>query len=435
MSENETSGRESLGPNGTTLLAGNTGRKPTEVPMLVEPNLDIGFRRNNNGSFSAVISLPPDRSQEVMPLLTVTGNYAGQLRDRVQNRLLEMGVPAVVEYNGKVRTEGGSTINPKIEGSVPIGPGTVGGGLDTKFENRSSIELGITIKPGFPPLDQDKQRALQEFFDSERRNIYRDWAEGKPNGTTLNYGRFDENGKPVIQNGKPVIDSSIQVGREDMQGYLNNPKYQPFEPRDSAEIWRNRNWGEWFGRPDPNPTTNPAMRNPNNTRSDALTPETQVSTAPTPTNRPENPANPSVPTPAQPTTATANPAAVDLSTGVYERLHGKIQQGVDNLPAPSNPDLSRVDNRALTTALTFEAAQRGFDADKEINVARGRGNNENQVFAINGPSQDPASLNARVDSTNLQMPTAQQIAQLPPPPSSDPPQIAQTQRQSGMSMG
>ncbi len=457
MSENDNSNRDGLNTNGNTLLAGNTPRGVAEVTELREPNLDVGFRQNANGSFSAVINLPRDRSTNVLPLLTVTSNYSEQLRDRVQNKLLEMGVPATVELNGKARAEGGTTVNPKIEGSVPIGPGTVGGGLDIKNEAKSSIELGITVKPGFPGLDPYKNKELQEFFDAERRNIYREWAQNQPpNGTTIPYSN----------------NPTVAVGKEDLQGYLNNPVYGPFRGRDSNEIWRNETFGSWAGRPDPNPTTNPDMRRPNGPRSEGPNPDSDVATTaptmptgtfvptatmpplapaalnpnttPTPGNdgantTPTNPTGTFVPTATMPLlgTTTTNPPSADLSNGTYGQLYGKIQEGVNNLPTPLNPNLLRVDNNALTNALTFDAAQRGFDPTKEVNIARGKGDNENMVFAANGSLNNPATPIARVDSNNLQQPTTQQIAALPPPPAATTEDIAlrETRTVSGRSVG
>jgi hypothetical protein len=461
MSENDNSRREGLQPNGDTLLAGNTQRGAQPVTSLREPRLDIGFDRNPDGTWSAKINLPSDRSPGVMPLLTVTDNYRNQLRDVIQNRLNEMGTSPKIEVNGKARGETGNTTGGKIEGSVPVPPGTVGGNLESKLENRSSIELGITFSPGRAGLDRLKQQELQELFDSTRREIYRDWAKEHRNGTTVNYSDG----------------TSLNVRPQATQGYLNNPEYVPFQGRTSDEIWWHQNSRGLLGKPDANPVTNPDLLRPNGPRSEGPSPDTQVANnTPTNPNGVLNPAttmpslgpaalNPNATTPGEtpapgtvaanttPTNpngtfvasatmpplgaAVANPPSADLSNGAYGQLYGKIQEGVNNLPRPMNPDLLRVDNSALTNALTFDAAQRAFDPSKEVNVARGKGDNENMVFAGNGPLNNPATPIARVDSNNLPQPTVQQIAALPPPPAAVTEDIAlrETRTMPGRSVG
>lgn len=109
------------------------------------------------------------------------------------------------------------------------------------------------------------------------------------------------------------------------------------------------------------------------------------------------------------------------------RYHGMYRDALAQL----DPLSGKLDGRAagdVAAALVAGAANAGFDPQKPITVAAGT--REGTVFAIQGDPSSPASRSAMVDTANLQVPDAAQIARLQAPAAAEAPQL-DAQRQGG----
>lgn len=109
------------------------------------------------------------------------------------------------------------------------------------------------------------------------------------------------------------------------------------------------------------------------------------------------------------------------------RYHGMYRDTLTQL----DPLSGKFDGRAagdVAAALVAGAASAGFDPQKPITVAGGT--REGTVFVIQGDPSSPASRSAMVDTANLQVPDAAQIARLQAPAAAEAPQL-DAQRQGG----
>lgn len=164
------------------------------VDQLVKPELDIVFKRNNDGTYSVTIPLSKSASDAEIPMLRYVEKNMENLKGTVENVLVTKGVPHSVsnipvalngEVGGKVSGNGNLGAETSEVERVTIGGAKGGLGGEAEISGKVGGSIKFELQPGKPGLDEKTQESMQKLLDEKVDALCLRWAENHKNGTSV----------------------------------------------------------------------------------------------------------------------------------------------------------------------------------------------------------------------------------------------------------
>lgn len=168
-------------------MGGNT----RSIDHLTTPDINLNFRRNEDGTYSVTIPTNRSGNESQYPLLQALMKDKETLQGAIENVLLADGVPYQIspfkfnlsgESGGKLTGGGEVGGGGKVKGIVDLS-GKLDGAAEAGGKVAGGVEFQLELGRG--GLSMERQGKLQDLLDSNVEAFCLQWAKDHPKGTSI----------------------------------------------------------------------------------------------------------------------------------------------------------------------------------------------------------------------------------------------------------